>query len=518
MRHRTLDRIARSTTDPVPPAPPPDPVPSPRDSISDLAVQASLSSLNLSTNAPLTLAVDLLLERGKILEAQQTLDLAILGELDGYLGNVTPQVNSQILATLAPEQKQLYLQYQELISQKNDRKLREFLASPAVQTLARQVSSATLQQLQRDLANLDPQAAILYPILRDDRVELILIAPGIAPLRRSSYIQRADLLKHLQDFRYSLEAIYDVETDPQKQGHILYQHLIQPLEDILEAQNIRTIFYAPNAQLRYIPLNALHDGNQWLGQRFRINNITSASLQNFSPQPRPQPRMLAGALTQSQTLTIGERTFHFAGLPSARGEVNYLTTLISPSHKLLDRDFSPAATQSQSPAFNWLHLATHAVFLPGTAKDSFIVFGNGERQTFADLRQWNLSNLDLIVLSACETAAGEVLGNGEEILGFGYLMQERGARTTIASLWSVSDGGTQAWMEIFYTLLNTQPITKAEAMRLTQQILISGDFSPLGNQAEMMAERLRSRLPQSTIENLSHPYYWAPFLLIGNGL
>jgi CHAT domain-containing protein len=122
-----------------------------------------------------------------------------------------------------------------------------------------------------------------------------------------------------------------------------------------------------------------------------------------------------------------------------------------------------------------------------------------------------------VVLSACETAAGEVLGNGEEILGFGYLMQERGARTTIASLWSVSDGGTQAWMEIFYTLLAQGGISKAEAMHLTQRILITQDFSPLGNRANIITERLRSRLPQFTIENLDHPYYWSPFLLIGNG-
>jgi CHAT domain-containing protein len=432
------------------------------------------------------------------------------------LGNVTPQANPQLLSQLSPEQRQLYQEYQAL-TRSNDPKLAQFLARPQVQSLARQVRDANLRQLQKDLANLDAKSAVLYPVIRDDRVELILIAPGFPPLRRSSYIPRSELVKHLQDFRYSLEAIYDVEADPKKQGQILYRHLIQPLEDILEAQNIRTLFYAPSAQLRYVPLNALYDGRQWLSERFLINNITSASLQNFAPKPQAPPRMLAAALTQPQILSIGSQTFHFGGLPSARGEVNYLTSLIAPSTKLLDQEFSPANTRQQSQSFNWLHLATHGVFLPGRPEDSFILFGDGQHQNFRALRQWDLANIDLVVLSACETAAGEILGNGEEILGFGYLMQERGARSTIASLWSVSDGGTQAWMEIFYTLLVKQKMTKAEAMAVTQRILITKDFSPLGDQASLIQDRIIARLPQSTIENLDHPYYWAPFLLIGNG-
>ncbi|MCS6958971.1 MAG: CHAT domain-containing protein [Pseudanabaenaceae cyanobacterium SKYGB_i_bin29] len=517
LAHRNLDRIARNTTDPVPVAPPPSPpTPAAGDSLTTLAVQASLSSLHLSTATPLPLALDLLLERGKILEAQQTLDLAILGELDRYLGNITPKVNSQVLAQLNPDQQKLYQQYQAL--QGKEGELGQFLARPDVQRLAQQVREINLQQLQRELDQLDPQAAILYPVLRQDRVEMILIAPGIPPLRRTSYISRAQFLELLQNFRYSLEAIYDVEANPQGQGQALYRHLIQPLEDILEARRIRTLFYVPTAQLRYVPLAALHDGQQWLGQRFRISTITSASLQNFTPRLPSLPRLLAGALTQSQTVNLGGRQFLFAGLPSARGEVNYLTSLVKNSSKLFDQDFSPLAVQGQTRSFNWLHLATHAVFLPGTPADSFIVFGNGERQNFQDLRQWDLGNVDLVVLSACETAAGEVLGNGEEILGFGYLMQERGARTTIASLWSISDGGTQAWMEIFYTLLTSQNLSVAEAVRLTQQILITGDFRPLGEKAQVLQQRLRSHLPPSTLENLSHPYYWAPFLVIGNGL
>lgn len=115
--------------------------------------------------------------------------------------------------------------------------------------------------------------------------------------------------------------------------------------------------------------------------------------------------------------------------------------------------------------YNIVHLATHAAFVVGTPDDSFILFGNGERITLRDIQKWNLKNVDLVVLSACETGLGGKLGNGEEILGLGYQMQRAGARAAMASLWSVDDGGTQALMDAFYTGITQGNITKAEALR-----------------------------------------------------
>jgi len=77
----------------------------------------------------------------------------------------------------------------------------------------------------------------------------------------------------------------------------------------------------------------------------------------------------------------------------------------------------------------------------GQPEESFILFGDGDRVTLRDVATWSLPDVDLIVLSACETGVGGQLGNGEEILGFGYQMQKTGARAAVASLWAVSDGG-----------------------------------------------------------------------------
>jgi CHAT domain-containing protein len=134
------------------------------------------------------------------------------------------------------------------------------------------------------------------------------------------------------------------------------------------------------------------------------------------------------------------------------------------------------------------------------------------------VRNWSLKNVDLVVLSACDTAQGETLGNGEEILGFGYLMQQGGARAAIASLWSVDDGGTQALMDIFYTMLKRPNMTKAEALRQAQIALITGNYDALGSEGNRIAQSIANRLPVTVTEYLDHPYYWAPFIMIGNGL
>jgi CHAT domain-containing protein len=127
----------------------------------------------------------------------------------------------------------------------------------------------------------------------------------------------------------------------------------------------------------------------------------------------------------------------------------------------------------------------------------------------------------LVVLSACQTAASGELGSGEEILGFGYQIQRTGAEAAIASLWSVDDGGTQVLMNALYTALNNRMST-AEALRQAQIALITKNFSavgvPRGEEAWIEVVSTQTGLPPQVSNNLNHPYYWAPFILIGNGL
>ena len=123
-------------------------------------------------------------------------------------------------------------------------------------------------------------------------------------------------------------------------------------------------------------------------------------------------------------------------------------------------------------------------------------------------------------MSSCQTAASGELGNGEEILGFGYQIQRTGVEAAIASLWSVDDGGTQTLMNTFYSALQTGKMSKAEALRQAQVALITGDYQKARDEQRGLAveQRVNNNLPSPMNSRLSHPYYWAPFILIGNGL
>jgi CHAT domain-containing protein len=256
-------------------------------------------------------------------------------------------------------------------------------------------------------------------------------------------------------------------------------------------------------------------------QRYRINNITAASLTELNTKPQRQMQVLAGAFaTGRYSFTVGGESFDFGGLPFAGAEVENLAKTIPATTQLIDKAFTPQVTVPKMDDYTVVHLATHAAFVVGTPDDSFILFGNGDRITLRDIQNWSLKNVDLVVLSACETGLGGKLGNGEEILGLGYQMQRAGARAAIASLWTVDDGGTQALMNAFYGALENSNTTKAEALRQAQIALITGDDTALGKQRGIVEvrQRLRESLLPEVTNRLNHPYYWAPFILIGNGL
>jgi CHAT domain-containing protein len=238
----------------------------------------------------------------------------------------------------------------------------------------------------------------------------------------------------------------------------------------------------------------------------------------LTPKPQPHPRVLAAAFTKGYyKVQIDNQILEFSGLPFAGREVESLAKLMPGTTKLLDRDFSKRATLPRMNDYNILHFATHAAFLIGKPEDSFILFGDGEWATLRDIENWSLPKVDLVVLSACETGLGG-LGDGVEILGLGYQFQRTGARAAIASLWAVNDSSTEFLMNAFYDLLQ-QGKTKAEAMRQAQ-------LKMLHIQSQTIASDRSSvnfTVPQNASTNLinhdlSHPYYWAPFILIGNGL
>jgi CHAT domain-containing protein len=394
-----------------------------------------------------------------------------------------------------------------------------FLESDEIKQLAQQLSSTArdqninledLNKLRSTLQKLN--AVMLYPLVLDDRLELIITLPNTPPIRRTVPVKKEVLNAAIVEFR---QALQDPTIDAKPIAQKLYQWLVQPLETDLKQAKIGSIIYAPDGQLRYIPLAALYDGQQWLTQRYRINNITARSLTDFNRPAQSQLRVLSGAFVQGQyKFEVGGSKFSFAGLPFAGKEVEQVSTLIPGGTKLVDQAFSLAAIEPKLNEYSIVHFATHGAFVPGKPEDSFLLFGNGDRPNLRNIQDWSLQNVDLVVLSACETGIGGKLGNGEEILGLGYQFQRAGARATIASLWQVDDGGTQALMSQFYAALKGK-VSTSEALRTAQIALITQGNSTVGNPRGLKVEPSMD-FPQIK-GKLDHPYYWSPFILIGNG-
>ncbi len=433
-----------------------------------------------------------------------------LGKELTALRDITPEKRT-------PEQKK---RIEEIV--KNQQALLDnfntFIASPEVTAQIAQLSRTargqnlnleTINGLRDELKRLPGKPAILYPFVLDNALAVILVTPDSPPILRQVNVSHSTLNQTITEFRASLQ---NPSRNVKKPAQQLYEWIIKPIENDLKQGGIQTLLYAPDEQLRYIPLAALNDGKEWLIQRYTINHITAASLTNFNSPPPKQVKVFAGAFTKGEyKVRIGNRDVPYAGLPFAAKEVENLAATIPGTTTLKDNAFGKDVTIPQLDDYTIVHFATHAAFVVGKPEDSFILFGNGQRATFRDVASWSLPNVDLVVLSACETGLGGKLGNGDEILGFGYQIQKTGAKAAIASLWTVDDGGTQVLMNAFYRAFTVGKYSKAQALREAQVAIITGDFSRLGKQ-------VRGNPLQQQSGSINHPYYWAPFILIGNGL
>ncbi len=487
---------------------------------------------------------DLLLKQDRILEAQQVLDLLKVEELSEYLKNVRGNDQTaqgvdlqsseqniiafgnelavlQQLDKLTPAQEQRLSELTNNEINRNEQ-FNAFLKTPLIQKQlkelqrienAENVDIAKFNRLRSNLLKVK-NAVILYPLILEDRLELIIITANTPPIRKTTKIKREQLNTAIAGFLSNLRnpSSANVEKDAQQ----LYEWIIKPFEAELQQANIQTIIYAPDGQLRYIPLAALHDGKQWLVEKYRINNITASSLTDFTPRDYSQlPSVLAAAATNSHNIKFGDRSIPFGALPATKTEVEAIATLLPKTTTLIDQQFSKNVTLQEMKRNTIIHLATHGYFAVGRAEDSFIIFGDGDKATLTDIANWSLTNVSLVVLSACETAIGGKLGSGVEILGLGYRIQDAGAGAAIASLWKVSDDGTSELMQKLYKNLSQKNVSSSEALRQAQIAMIRSNKKATSSDRANI--RIVGTVPTNQETQLSHPFYWSAFILIGNG-
>ncbi|NET40083.1 MAG: CHAT domain-containing protein [Cyanothece sp. SIO1E1] len=192
---------------------------------------------------------------------------------------------------------------------------------------------------------------------------------------------------------------------------------------------------------------------------------------------------------------------------------------IYPGRVFMNDRFDFNALRRNARNHRVLHIATHAKFEPGALEDSFLVLGNGDPLRISKIEQIGrqLRNVHLVVLSACETALGGQGADGREIAGLSaYFLAPNRAKSVLASLWQVADDSTSLLMQQFYAQLATGDLSKAEALQQVQSAFIQND----DEMASLLARGggFESVNSVNEIAGLNHPYYWAPFILIGNGL
>ncbi|MBD2440968.1 CHAT domain-containing protein [Nostoc sp. FACHB-110] len=298
-----------------------------------------------------------------------------------------------------------------------------------------------------------------------------------------------------------------------KPAQQLYDWLISPLESDLKSQGINNLMFVMDDGLRLIPIAALHDGQQFLIEKYSLALLPSFSLTDTT---------YAG-LKDKQILAMGAERFppdqEETTLEAVPIELSTITQKFRKGKYFLNQDFNLENLKSQSVnrKYQIIHLATHADFPTderGGHNQSYIQLYD-RKIHFNQIRQlgWNKQPpVELLVLSACRTAVGDE----EAELGFAGLAYQTGVKSALASLWYVSDVGTLGLMTEFYEHLNTSPI-KADALRQSQIAMLSGQLRLQDGQLKTSFGELT--LPSNLGMNnrvLKHPYYWAAFTLIGS--
>jgi CHAT domain-containing protein len=496
---------------------------------------------------------DLLLSQDRIFEAQQVLELLKLQELQdftrsqrarGELPKVVllpkeqeiidsygklvvfaqniqkcEQTNCPQLAELRNQRDNLKQQYNQDVKQletairQRTAEDDQFLLPTAFNQTADRVIQAS------DKYNSEPGTAVIYPLILQDKLWLLWATEGkVIGKREITNVGREKLNKEVLKLRGFLQDPDSDLTELQKSARQLYDWLIKPIEAELEAGNIHHLAFSLDRATRYIPMAVLFDGKQYLIQKYTITTIIAAQFTDT------QDRLPASV---ADTPILGAGAAHAPGydpLPNVTGELNSIvrdntanaSQGIYPGKKLLDAAFTQTSLRDNLTDRKLLHIATHGFFVPGNQYDSYLVLGDGEKLRIPDIQILDdyLDGVHLVVLSACETALGDSLltdpkqEEGIEINALSFYFLSGGAKTVMASLWRVDDPSTSQLMQRFYCILaNSQSsLTKTEALRTAQLSLLEGTQMP--NCAAVSAGE----------RDFSHPHYWAPFILIGNGL
>lgn len=417
---------------------------------------------------------------------QYTQAVNILSSLRGDLVTVNPEVQFSFRESAEPVYRELVglLLQEESPSQPKLKLARQTVESLQLAELDNFFRDACADAKPKSIEEIDPTAAVIYPIILSDRLEVILSIPG-KPLRR--YATKKSQAELETAFRQAKNLIRPAAFPRNRRQPVeqVYDWLIRPAEADLTAAGIKTLVFVLDGYLRNLPMAVLHDGEKFLVEKYSI--ALAPGLQLLAPKPLNKVKL------KVLTAGLSEPRQGFSALPGVKEEVQQIAAEM-PASSLLNEDFVSGRLHDRIKAVSYpiVHLATHGQF-SSNAADTFIVTWDqkvnvkefdrllrartGERQ----------QPIELLVLSACETASGD----NRAALGLAGAAIRSGARSTAATLWQVNDESTAIFMAEFYKQLASSKTSKAEALRNAQLTLLQN-------------------------QQYQNPYFWAPFVLVGN--
>jgi CHAT domain-containing protein len=402
-------------------------------------------------------------------------------------------INQDVQFSFQESVEPVYREYVELLlqsnpNQENLKQARKTIEDLQLAELDNFFREACLEGRPQPIEQIDKDntTAVIHPIILPDRLEVILSVPGKGLSSYKIYLPKTEIENSIQQMRQSLNPAYSNE-ERLRLHQKLYDWLIRPAESQLANSRVKTLAFVLDGSLQNLPMAALHDGKQYLVQKYSL--ALSPGMQLL------QSRSLKGENLKVMTAGLSEPRQGFQALPGVKLEVKEIASAVN-SQLLLNEKFTSANLRKamQSKPFSILHLATHGQF-SSRSNETFILTWDKKIQ-IKDLAELirsrdedEASPLELLVLSACQTAKGD----NRAILGLAGVAVHSRARSTLATLWAVKDESTAKFMGEFYKQLKQPGTSKVEALRKTQMAFLQD-------------------------EDFSHPYYWAPFVLVGNWL
>ena len=396
----------------------------------------------------------------------------------------------------------VYRQLVELLlesdSQQNLRQARQVIESLQEAQLENFFHSACLigkpQQLDR-IAESEPTTAVFYPIILPQKIAVIAKLPGTKELQHYQSdrpeAQVKAVITQLQQYLKQPDRTSDVKKLSQQ----LYRWLIAPVASELERQGVKTLVFVPDDLLRSIPMGVLYDPQQ---QRYLLEKYAIAvapGLQLLAPEPIADKRLRALVAGLSTERAVGGK--EFLALNNVNWELEQIQSEIDRGKQLLNNSFTKENLRDRldTDEYTIVHLATHGQF-SSQLQDTFVLTWDslldiGDLEELLLLNNPQFNNIELLVLSACETA----LGDERAALGLAGIAVRAGAKSTLATLWAVDDLSTARLMAEFYRQLASDRLSKAEALR-----------------------RAQLKLWKEESQDWQRPYFWASYSLVGNWL